>query len=37
VVFLENEKSQIGRAYANFLLTPQGQKLIAKTGFVPLD
>lgn len=39
VVFLENEgdKSQIGQAYANFLLTPQGQKLIAKTGFVPLD
>ena len=38
VVFLENKaESQIGRAYANFLLTPQGQKLIAKTGFVPLD
>lgn len=38
VVFLENEaSSQVGRAYANFLLTPQGQKLIAKTGLVPLD
>lgn len=38
VVFLENEaESPIGRAYANFLLTTQGQKLIAKTGFVPLD
>ena len=39
VVFLQNEndKSQIGQAYADFLLTPQGQKLIAKTGFVPLD
>lgn len=39
VIFLENEEdeSQIGRAYANFLLTPQGQKLITKTGFIPLD
>ena len=38
VVFLQNEaESQIGRAYANFLLTPQGQKLITKTGFVPLN
>ena len=39
VVFLQNEgdKSQVGQAYANFLLTPQGQKLITKTGFVPLD
>ena len=38
VVYVENEaESQIGRAYANFLLTPQGQNLIAKTGFVPLD
>ena len=39
VVFLQNEadKSQIGQAYANFLLTPQGQKLISKTGFIPLD
>jgi phosphate transport system substrate-binding protein len=39
VVFLEDKgnKSQVGQAYANFLLTPQGQKLIAKTGFVPLD
>ena len=38
VVFIENEaESPIGRAYANFLLTPQGQKLIARTGFVPLD
>jgi phosphate transport system substrate-binding protein len=38
VVFLEKEKeSEIGQVYANFLLTPQGQKLITKTGFVPLD
>lgn len=39
VVYLQNEPNepQIGEAYANFLLTPQGQKLIAKTGFVPLD
>ena len=39
VVFLENEdeRSPIGQAYANFLLTPQGQKLISKTGFIPLD
>ena len=33
----EDDKSPIGQAYANFLLTPQGQKLISKTGFVPLD
>ncbi len=39
VVFLQNEavEEQIGQAYANFLLTPQGQKLISKTGFVRLD
>ncbi len=39
VVYLENpeDELQIGRAYANFLLTPQGQKAIAKTGFIPLD
>lgn len=37
VIFLQNEKSEVGQAYANFLLTPQGQKLITKTGFVPLD
>jgi phosphate transport system substrate-binding protein len=39
VIFPENKAndSQIGQAYANFLLTPQGQKLIAKTGFIPLD
>ena len=39
VVFIQNEggKSQVGRTYANFLLTPQGQKLITKAGFVPLD
>ena len=38
VVFRQNdESSKIGRAYANFLLTPQGQKLISKTGFIPLD
>ena len=39
VVFLENqgERSQVGRAYANFLLTPQGQRLITQTGFIPLN
>ncbi|NJK57076.1 MAG: solute-binding protein [Pleurocapsa sp. SU_5_0] len=39
VVFLENNdgKEQIGQVYANFLLTPQGQKLISKTGFLALD
>ncbi|HHP7230796.1 MAG TPA: PstS family phosphate ABC transporter substrate-binding protein [Xenococcaceae cyanobacterium] len=47
VVFLENsdrgrrgtsdKRSPIGRAYANFLLTPQGQKLIKDTGFIALD
>ena len=38
VVYRQSEQgSEIGRAYANFLLTPQGQKLISKTGFVPLD
>lgn len=39
VVFLQNEaaRESIGQAYANFLLTSQGQKLIAKTGFIPLD
>ena len=39
VIFRQEKdgKSPIGRAYANFLLTPQGQKLISKTGFVPLD
>ncbi|MGF1590144.1 MAG: PstS family phosphate ABC transporter substrate-binding protein [Pleurocapsa sp.] len=38
VIFLQNQDdSQIGQAYANFLLTSQGQKLITKTGFVPLD
>ncbi len=39
VVFRQSEdgKSQIGQAYANFLLTPQGQKLITKAGFVPLN
>ncbi|MEM7593864.1 MAG: substrate-binding domain-containing protein [Cyanobacteria bacterium P01_A01_bin.83] len=38
VVFRQGEEgSEIGRAYANFLLTPQGQKLISKTGFIPLD
>ncbi|MGF1542596.1 MAG: PstS family phosphate ABC transporter substrate-binding protein [Pleurocapsa sp.] len=39
VVFLQNEgdESAIGQVYANFLLTPQGQKLISKTGFIPLD
>lgn len=38
VVYITNdEKSQIGRVYADFLLTPQGQNLIAKAGFIPLD
>ena len=38
VVYIENDRrSQIGRSYADFLLTPQGQKLIAKAGFIPLD
>ena len=38
VVFLQNEEqNSVGQAYVNFLLTPQGQKLIAKTGFIPLD
>ena len=39
VVFLENkdDEAQIGQAYTNFLLTPQGQKLISKTGFIPID
>ena len=38
VVFRETEEgSGIGRVYANFLLTPQGQKLISKAGFIPLD
>ena len=39
VVFLQNEEeaSQIGQTYANFLLTSQGQKLITKTGFICLD
>ena len=29
-------EEQVGEAYANFLLTPQGQRLIAKAGFIPL-
>ncbi|MGL5942783.1 MAG: substrate-binding domain-containing protein [Waterburya sp.] len=39
VVFLQNQgdKSQVGQAYANFLLTPQGQQLITKIGFVALE
>lgn len=39
VVFLEKNdgQEQIGQVYANFLLTPQGQKLISKTGFLALD
>ena len=38
VVFRQSEnKEEIGQAYANFLLTPQGQKLISKAGFIPLD
>jgi phosphate transport system substrate-binding protein len=38
VVYIENnERSQIGRAYADFLLTPQGQQAIAKAGLIPLD
>ncbi len=39
VIFRQGKdgKSPIGQAYANFLLTPQGQKLISKTGFVSLE
>jgi phosphate transport system substrate-binding protein len=39
VIFLENkaDDARIGQAYANFLLTPQGQKLITKAGFISLD
>lgn len=37
VVFLEDEDVSIGQAYANFLLTSQGQAAIALAGFVPLD
>ena len=39
VVFVQNQDDelQIGQAYANFLLTTQGQKLITKTGFIPLN
>ena len=38
VIFLQDENNElpIGQAYANFLLTTQGQKLIRKTGFIPL-
>lgn len=38
VVIKENGsiEEQVGKAYANFLLTPEGQKLIAKAGFIPL-
>lgn len=37
VVFLQKEyERSIGQAYANFLLTSQGQEAIAKAGFVPL-
>ncbi|MDJ0648571.1 MAG: substrate-binding domain-containing protein [Xenococcaceae cyanobacterium MO_188.B19] len=38
VVFLQNDDNtvEVGQAYANFLLTTQGQKLITKTGFIPL-
>ena len=38
VVFRQGEEdSEIGRTYAGFLLTSQGQKLISKAGFIPLD
>lgn len=38
VVYLEDEaRSYIGKTYANFLLTPQGQKSIAEVGFIPLN
>ena len=39
VVFIENEErqSQIGRVYADFLLTPQGQNLIEEAGFIALN
>ncbi|MDJ0688091.1 MAG: substrate-binding domain-containing protein [Xenococcaceae cyanobacterium MO_188.B32] len=38
VVIKENGgiEEQVGRVYANFLLTPEGQRLIAKAGFIPL-
>ena len=38
VVIKENGgiEEQVGRAYAHFLLTPEGQRLIAKAGFIPL-
>jgi phosphate transport system substrate-binding protein len=38
VVIKENGSidEQVGRAYANFLLTSEGQELIAKAGFVPI-
>lgn len=38
VVIKENGdiEEQVGQAYANFLLTPEGQRLIAKAGFIPL-
>jgi phosphate transport system substrate-binding protein len=38
VVIKQNDgiEERVGEAYANFLLTPQGQKLIAEARFVPL-
>ena len=29
-------EEQVGKAYAQFLLTPEGQKLISKAGFIPI-
>ncbi len=29
-------EEQVGKAYAQFLLTPEGQQLISKAGFIPL-
>lgn len=39
VVFVQNEerRSRVGRAYADFLLTPQGQELIEEAGFIALE
>lgn len=30
-------EEQVGKAYAQFLLTPEGQKLISKAGFIPIN
>ena len=38
VIIKENNglEEQVGKTYAQFLLTPEGQRLIAKAGFIPL-